>query len=218
MFKVIPKLLSASQVAALSEIASRATFVDGRISNPHSRVKNNLQSYDAEAADTIGKALLANEDFRNFAFPVQIVPPFLTRYQPGMSYGWHADAALIDPGTGPIRPDLSCTVFLSDPASYSGGALAVRLGDAELKFRGPAGSAIVYPSHTFHQVEPLSAGVRLVALTFIQSRILDQHQREILYDLNEVAALEGLNMQFENYSRLQVVQRNLLHKWSDPPR
>lgn len=218
MFKVIPELLTAAQVKALGEIAGRAAFVDGRISNPHSKVKNNLQTYDAQAAEILTGALMGHEDFRNFAFPAQIVPPFLSRYDAGMGYGWHADAAVLDPGTGPVRPDLSCTIFLSDPASYSGGALAIRLGDAEFKFRGTIGSAIVYPSHTFHRVEAVNAGSRLVGLTFIQSRIACSRRREILYDLNEVAALEGLKMSFENYSRLQLVQRNLLHRWSDPPR
>lgn len=218
MFKVIPELLNGAQVAALGDIAKRSTFVDGRVSNPHNKAKNNLQTYDAQAVEIMTQALMAHEDFRNFAFPVQLTPPFLSRYDPGMDYGWHADAAFLDPGTGQIRADLSCTIFLSDPASFTGGALAIRLGDAELRFRGKAGSAIVYPSHTFHRVEKVSAGSRLVGLTFIQSRVPVAHHREILYDLNEVAALEGLNMNFENYSRLQLVQRNLLNSWSDPPR
>jgi PKHD-type hydroxylase len=217
MFKVIPDLLDPAGVAALSEIASRATFVDGRISNPHNRAKNNLQTYDGQAAERLGRALMENEDFRNYAFPAKLTPPFLSRYDPGMGYGWHADAAMLDPGTGPVRADLSCTIFLSAPSSYSGGALAISLGDAEFKFRGAAGTAIVYPSHTFHQVEPVTSGSRLVGLTFIQSRIASAHQRTILYELNEIAALEGGKMDFENFSRLQLVQRNLLNSWSDPP-
>jgi PKHD-type hydroxylase len=218
MFKVIPNLLDAAGLAALSEIANRATFVDGRISNPHNKAKNNLQTYDAQAAERLGRALMENEDFRNFAFPAKMVPPVLSRYDQGMEYGWHADAATLDPGTGPVRADLSCTIFLSSPSSYGGGSLIIGLGDAEFKIRGPAGTAIVYPSHTFHRVEPVTSGARLVGLTFIQSRIASAHHREILYDLNEVAALEGTRMDFQNYSRLQLVQRNLLNAWSDPPR
>ncbi|MDM8011997.1 MAG: hypothetical protein QUV08_13650 [Parasphingorhabdus sp.] len=35
----------------------------------------------------------------------------------------------------------------------------------------------------------------------------------MLYELNEIAALEGLNMAHENYTRLQAVQYNLMRKW-----
>jgi PKHD-type hydroxylase len=38
-----------------------------------------------------------------------------------------------------------------------------------------------------------------------------------LFELNEVAALEGLKMSQENFNRLQVVQSNLLRYWSDKP-
>ena len=61
-----------------------------------------------------------------------------------------------------------------------------------------------------HEVEPVTSGERLVAITFIQSRIADKFRRELLYELNEVAALEGLRMAPENYTRLQLVQANLL--------
>jgi PKHD-type hydroxylase len=218
MFKVIPDLLTPAQISAVVAIAAKSNFVDGRISNAHNKAKNNLQTYDAQAMDLLAKALMAHEDFRNFCFPVQMTPPILARYEPGMEYGWHSDAAMIDPGTGPVRADLSCTIFLSDPNAYSGGALTIRLFDAELKFRGAAGSAIIYPSNTFHRVDRVTAGSRLVGLVFIQSRVAVTHRREMLYELNEVAALEGLNMSVENYARLGLVQRNLLNEWGDPPR
>jgi PKHD-type hydroxylase len=64
---------------------------------------------------------------------------------------------------------------------------------------------------------PVTRGERLVAITFIQSRIQDPFQRSILYELNEVAALEGLKMAQENFSRLQLVQANLLRYWGDKP-
>ena len=63
----------------------------------------------------------------------------------------------------------------------------------------------------------MTKGERLVAITFIQSRIQDPFRRNMLYDLNEVAALEGLKMDAENFTRLQLVQQNLLRHWSDMP-
>src|ERR1051326_8048680 len=124
MFKVIPDVLDSAGLAALGEIAKRSTFVDGRVSNPHNKAKNNLQTYDAQAAQLLANALMAHEDFRNFAFPAKMTPPFLSRYDVGMGYGWHADAARPHPGTGPGPADLSCTLFLSDPARTARGALA----------------------------------------------------------------------------------------------
>jgi PKHD-type hydroxylase len=217
MFKELPDLLNGRQIEALRQLAARSQFQDGRGSNPHSSVKNNLQLYDKDAADGLARALYANEDFVNFAFPVVIAPPMLSRYVPGMHYGNHADAAYLPIGDKPLRCDLSCTIFLSDPDSYEGGALRIQLGSREERFRLPAGSAIVYPSSMLHEVEPVTRGERLAGITFIQSRIADQVRRETLYELNEIAALEGLNMDPANYARLQLVQRNLLHRWGDMP-
>jgi PKHD-type hydroxylase len=86
-----------------------------------------------------------------------------------------------------------------------------------LTFKLKAGEAIIYPSDTFHQVMPVTRGERLVGITFIQSRIQDPFRRYMLYELNEVAALEGLKMDVENYGRLQLIQQNLLRYWSDMP-
>lgn len=217
MFKEIPDLLTGDEVAALRRVAAAAQWVDGRASNPNSTVKNNLQLYDKAASDMMARALFRHEDFRNFAFPVIAAPPMLSRYRPGMHYGSHADAAFLPLGDKPLRCDVSCTIFLSDPASFEGGALRIQLGSRELRFRGAPGSAIVYPSTMLHEVEPVTAGERLAGITFVQSRITDAARRELLYELNEVAALEGLSMAPENYTRLQAVQRNLLHRWGDCP-
>jgi len=220
MFKEIT-VLTAGEVAQLRAIAASANFVDGRISNPHSKVKQNLQLHDEAAyqksSQILMQAMLAHEDFRNFAFPVAMLPPMMTRYTPEMRYGAHADAAFLQLGDLPVRSDLSCTVFLNDPKAYEGGALRVQLGTRDIRFRGEAGTAIVYPSDMLHEVEPVTKGERLVAITFIQSRIADKLRRELLYELNEVAALEGLRMAPENFTRLQLVQANLLRHWGDRP-
>jgi PKHD-type hydroxylase len=221
MFKEIPDLLSGAQIAELTRIAAGARFVDGRISNPHSTVKNNLQLHDEAAyqasSQLLLQAMFAHEDFRNFAFPVAILPPLLTRYTSDMRYGAHADAAFLQHGPHPLRSDLSATIFLSDPAAYEGGALTIQLGTRSLSFKGQPGSAIVYPSDKLHEVERVTKGERFVAITFIQSRIADPWKRELLYELNEIAALEGLGMAPDNYARMQLVQANLLRRWGDKP-
>ena len=134
-----------------------------------------------------------------------------------MKYGAHADSALIHLPHGTIRSDISSTVFLNDPAEYDGGELKIRLGDSELNFKLKPGEAIIYPSDSLHQVMPVTRGERLVAITFIQSRIQDPFRRNMLYELNEVAALEGLKMDQENFNRLQLVRENLTRYWADMP-
>ena len=216
MFKLVP-LLNDQGIRALREIAAGGKFVDGRISNPHSTIKNNLQLHDAGAYERSSKILLdamvQNPEFMEFAFPARIAPPLLTRYTPGMHYGLPPDAAYIPLSDGQLRTDVSCTVFINDPADYDGGALHIRLCNADLRFKEAPGVAIVYPSHTLHEVEPVTRGERLVAITFIQSLIPDVERRNLIYELNEVAALEGNTMAPENYTRLQAVQYQLLRMW-----
>ncbi|MEM8919470.1 MAG: Fe2+-dependent dioxygenase [Pseudomonadota bacterium] len=218
MFKQL-SLLDEGQVKTLKEIAASGKFVDGKISNPHSKVKNNLQLHDPAAYEQSSKimldALMANREFLDFAFPEQVAPPMMTWHKPGMNYGLHADNALIPLASGPIRSDVSCTIFLNGPDDYEGGALRVTHGEASMRFKGTPGTAIVYPSYTLHEVEQVTRGERLVAISFIQSKIRDVTKRNLLYEFNEVAALEGLNMRHENYTRMQAAQYNLMRMWME---
>ena len=220
MYRIL-EILTDDEAAECRRIAEVAPFVDGRISNPHNKAKQNEQLHEPAAyqksSDLLRKAMLRSPEFMEFAFPVSMAPPMMTRYKPGMKYGAHADAAYIQLPGATIRSDLSCTIFLNDPADYDGGELSIGLGDGRLSFKLKPGEAVVYPSDTFHQVMPVTRGERLVAISFIQSRISDPFRRNLLFDLNEVAALEGLKMEPENFARLQLVQQQLLRYWGDMP-
>jgi PKHD-type hydroxylase len=65
-----------------------------------------------------------------------------------------------------------------------------------------------------HEVRPVLSGTRLVSITFVESLIADEYRRTQLYELNEIAALEGLRMSWENRVRLESVRANLLRMWS----
>jgi len=220
MYRVL-QVLTAEEILECRRIAAAVPFVDGRISNPHNKVKQNEQLHDPEAyqksSELLRQAMLRSPDFMEFAFPVAFAPPMMTRSKPGMKYGAHSDAAFIQLSGTTIRSDLSCTIFLNEPQDYDGGELNVSLGDAKLNFKLRPGEAIIYPSDTFHQVNPVTRGERLVAITFIQSRIQDPFRRNLLFELNEVAALEGLKMDQQNFARLQLVQQQLLRHWADKP-
>ena len=218
-FQVIEGAVSAEEIAELRAIAARSNFVDGRVSNPHNKVKNNLQMHDQaghqQTVQIVGRALMQREDFREFAFPKRMAPPLLTRYEPGMEYGLHSDSAVIPIGQDLLRTDLSATLFLADLDSYDGGALRISMGAGSTEFRLPPGDAIVYPSNTLHQVTPVTRGARLAAITFIESFIPDHHERELLFDLNEISAEEGERMSFEGKTRLQHVRDCLRRRFSE---
>ncbi|MBV8976655.1 MAG: Fe2+-dependent dioxygenase [Alphaproteobacteria bacterium] len=220
MFLEIPNLLTAQDVARLEGLSKELRFVEGKVSNPANVTKDNLQADHAdpryiESTQIVSAAFARSREFREFAFPKRIAPPLLCRYEPGMKYGAHADSAQIAVGTTNIRSDISCTVFIAEPAAYDGGELVVHLGTRPVVFKGKPGEAIVYPSTLLHEVRPVRAGRRLVSITFIESVIPDEHQRTQLYELNEVAALEGLKMDWQNRVRLDVVRQNLLRMWGE---
>jgi len=219
MFIEVPDLLTAAQCKQLRDIAATARFVDGRISNPHNETKKNLQldqddKVYEETSRILAEALIKNESIKNFAFINRFAPPLICRYRPDMAYGKHADNAFVQVGPTTIRSDISCTIFLEHPEAYEGGELTIHLGNKSVSVKGKAGSAILYPSTTIHEVTPVTSGERLVAITFIESQILDEHKRDLLYTLNEVAALEGYNISWDNRVLLQHVSASLHRMWS----
>jgi PKHD-type hydroxylase len=219
MFLEIKGLLNPAEVTRLTEVSRELRFVEGRISNPANLTKNNLQAaHDdpryVETSQLVMQALLRSREFHDFALPKRIAPPLLCRYEPGMQYGIHADAAYLRGPGGNLRSDVSCTVFVSDPASYEGGELVAHLGTRAVAIKGAAGDAVVYPSTTLHEVRPVQKGTRLVSITFIESLVPEASRRNLLYELGEISALEGLNMRWESRVRLEAVRNNLFRLWS----
>jgi PKHD-type hydroxylase len=219
MFLQIEDFLTAAEVQSIRELSRQTRFVDGRRSNPHNVMKHNVI---AEPNDPAGQqvsqialsSLQRSEAAKNFAFPQRVAIPVLTRYDTGMTYGAHIDSAFMPGGAEPLRSDVSCTVFISDPSSYEGGELVVYLGSEEIRIKGKAGQAVFYASTAVHQVAPVTSGERLVLITFIESQIPDPMLRDLLYSLNEVRALEGLKMDWRNRTRLEYVSANLHRLWS----
>ncbi len=219
MLLKIKNLLSLADVARLNALSTELRFVDGRVSNPANITKDNLQAdltdpRYGESAQVVNLALARSREFVDFAMPKRVAPPLLCRYEPGMKYGAHADVALINVAGGRLRSDLSCTIFINPPSAYEGGELVIVLGNQSLAFKGDSGDAIVYPSTTTHEVVPVRSGQRLVSITFIECLVADAHHRAQVYELNEIAALEGNNMRWENRVRLDVVRHNLMRMWT----
>jgi PKHD-type hydroxylase len=79
---------------------SPAAFVDGRVSNPANQTKVNLQADPTDpqyavSVQMVSAAFARSREFLDFALPKHVAPPMLCRYEPGMKYGAHADAAVI---------------------------------------------------------------------------------------------------------------------------
>ncbi|MGD9800428.1 MAG: Fe2+-dependent dioxygenase [Parvularculaceae bacterium] len=220
MFLEIDELLTRDEVEKLRAIAAAAPFVAGRVSNPHNITKNNFQidinspAYQ-ESSTLLMNAYMRNEQFRLFALPKVMAPPMICKYQQGMSYGRHSDSAYEVINGRRQRFDVSSTVFLGDPTNSLGGELTIHLGSQPIRIKGKPGSAVIYPSSTIHEVLPLEQGERLVAITFIESEVRDPVRRGLLYDLNEVYALEGETMEWENRIRLQHVHTCLKRMWAE---
>ena len=220
MILEIPEFLTHHEVRRLQQFAANAKFVHGRITNPHNKSKNNEQieigsAPHEESSQMLMAAFVRNERFRDFAMPRRIAPPLMCRYEQGMSYGVHVDVSLLQLKQPPImRSDISATVFLNDPSTYDGGELVLHFEDHKVPIKLPMGGMVAYPSTTLHEVSAVTRGQRLVAITFIESQIIDERKRHMIFSLGEVSALEGFNIKPENRNRLDQVRHNLIRMWS----
>ena len=217
MLIALTGLLSPAEVLAVRDSAGRLEFGDGRATAGRRAraVKANDQALPSPARDAIlekvRKSLLAHPVFQAAARPERLTPLLLSRYRIGQTYGLHVDDALMQG----LRTDLSFTLFLSDPATYDGGALEIEDNFAPREVRLNAGDLILYPSTTLHRVTPVTRGERLAVVGWVQSFIRSQDQREILFDLDQsLATLEQSGAERVVLDRLSKARSNLLRLWA----
>ena len=60
----------------------------------------------------------------------------------------------------------------------------------------------------------MTAGQRLCAITFIESLVPDEADRNTLFELKDVLSLEGLKMDWISRVRMEVAVQNLTRRWS----
>jgi len=171
------------QALALCEQIRGANWLQGkaRTAELTGTVKQNEEILDHVSLQTIGKRIVANPEVQLDAIPLQMHKPKYSRYaEGGAHYGFHTDA----PWMGSTRTDLSCTLFLADPASYDGGELVV--GTEIVKLR--PGQCVIYDCGTPHEVRPVTRGERICVVTWIQSRIRDPQKRKLIGDYRRFLA------------------------------
>jgi PKHD-type hydroxylase len=223
MIVCIPDVLTMDELKKLRAEAALLPFVPGTetAGGRARRVKNNEQvsqkAEDRKALhEIVVNALLRNKEFNRAALPKRIRPPLISRYRAGMAYGKHVDNALMGPKMGRERSDVSITVFISDIDEYDGGELIIHgpFGIQEVKL--PSGSAVTYPSSSLHEVAEVTRGERLVAVTWAQSYVRDERQREILAHLAQVkdkldkAMPDAIETDLAHHS-----YTNLLRMWAE---
>lgn len=190
--------------------------------------KNNRQLAQGSEASRqlqalVLQALQRDPLFFSAALPKRILPPLFNRYGGASNfYGPHVDGAVLKvPGTGPnapvwLRTDVSCTVFLSDPADYDGGELLVQDTYGSRGVKLAAGDAVLYPGTSVHQVTPVTRGERLASFFWIESLVRCDEQRRILFDLDmNLLKLRTQLGETPETTALTGVYHNLLRQWAD---
>ena len=220
---ILENVLTADEVSAIQTALNDAEFVDGRATAGESaaKVKNNLQvardgAEPAPLDNLVIGALTRQQQFRDWALPVRFALPLYSRYEPGMAYGQHIDSPIMG-NAQPMRTDVSITVFLSSPESYDGGELRLHSDSHHSDIKLPVGHAVVYDTTAIHEVRPVTRGVRLVAVTWAQSYVVDEHLRHVLYDMKRVRTKLTEQSPNSNESRLlDNCYHNLLRRFAAP--
>lgn len=225
MLLVIENLLSKPDVARLREQLSSASWKDGAetAGTRSVSVKQNLQlSVTDPLARELGNVILGqlgqSAEFISAALAEKIFPPVFNQYQNGGHYGLHVDSALmrVPQADITIRSDISATVFLSEPDEYDGGELVVETEYGAQEVKLDAGDMVLYPSNSLHQVNPVTRGQRICAITWMQSAVPDNSARAMLYELDQsIQALSvGRSKQDPDVERLIQIYHNLLRRWA----
>ena len=221
----IPRVLTESQIARGRPLLEQAKWVDGRATAGHlsARAKHNLQVAEGtpearELGEAVVTALERTPLFMSAALPLRVFPPLFNRYEPGMTFGAHVDNAIRQVAGSPlrVRADLSATLFLSAPEEYDGGDLVVDDTYGAHSVKLPAGDLILYPATSLHRVQPVTRGVRLASIFWVQSMVRDDGERGLLFDLDmAIGQVSGAQPDHPGVVALTSCYHNLLRRWAD---
>ena len=225
MLLTLNEVLNPQELAQARALLAQSSWSGGAhtAGKQAAEAKNNQQTpEDAPHLPALRRIVLAalnrNAMFFSAALPLKVLPPFFNRYTGGTnSYGLHVDGAMrAAPDGSYLRADLSATLFLSEPNTYEGGALNIIDTFGEHNIRLPAGSMVLYPASSVHEVTPVTHGERIACFMFIQSMVREASQRRLLFDMD--MALLSLREQLGETAtpvvQLTGVYHNLLRGWA----
>jgi len=218
----IRNALSADQARLIRAITATGSYGPGSVTAVGSAVsvKHNLQLPTASdaanrAAEVLVAALRENAGFFAATWLDAMTTPLFCRYEPGMTYGDHVDAAMMGAPPMQMRCDIAVTVWLVDGSTYDGGELITDTDGVGQSWKGDAGDCLIYSADTLHRVAPVTRGVREVAVFWIQSMVRDEWQRRILFDLTQV--MERLQASPSSANEAETLRRiyfNLVRRWA----
>ena len=229
MLLQIPQVLTPEELAQLRGLLIAADWANGRITagSQSGAVKNNLQLPEdlpaaRQARQIVSVALARNPMFVTGALPKTVYPPLFNRYGGSSNaFGNHIDNAVRTHAATArhVRTDISCTLFLSDPASYEGGELMVQDTYGEQRIKFDAGDLVMYPGTSVHRVEPVTRGERLASFFWIESMVRHDTQRRLLFDMDmAILALrqkvEPGHTDSDEIVKLTGCYHNLLRMWA----
>ena len=218
----IADVLDSAAAARACAVFDTAPDIDGRATAgwaARDAKRNRQLDRDAAGVAALAKevvaAVAAHPTLAAWARPARFGAPLLSRYGVGDEYAPHVDDALM--GEPPLRTDLAWTLFLTPPEDYEGGELVIDSAAGETPVKLPAGALVVYDCGALHRVAPVTRGERRAAVGWIQSRLRDPRQREILFTLDQTRralhAREG--SAGAAFLQLSQVHSQLLRMWAD---
>jgi PKHD-type hydroxylase len=150
------------------------------------------------------------------ALPRRFSPLIISRTADKGHYGAHVDNALMGKGDERLRSDISFTLFLTPPDDYDGGELVIHTAGMTQSIKPAAGTLVLYPASSIHEVRPVTRGERIVCVGWIESLLSDPAQREILFDMENLrVSLRGsLPAQSAELLTLDKTMANLLRMWA----
>lgn len=223
----IPGILSAQELQDTRHVLSQSSWGDGKISAgaQAALAKNNEQlAESSESAVALRHLMLRGLErspmFFSACLPKSISPPMFNRYGGKTNaFGPHVDSAVrfLPDGTGRVRTDVSCTIFLSEPDEYEGGALTIQDTYGVQRVKLAAGDMVLYPGTSVHQVEPVTRGQRLASFFWVQSMVRSDEQRRLLFDMDQHLITLRRDAGEDNAAVIGLTgtYHNLLRMWAD---
>lgn len=225
MVVTIDNVLTPDELMAIRRQLAETSWATGLSAGAQAMLAKRNQQLPEDAPQLrelrliVMRALNRSKALLSAALPNKILPPNFNRYCGDTNtYGWHADNTLRNlPDGSWLRTDVSATLFLSEPAAYEGGELAIEDLYGEHRIKLAAGSLVVYPSGSIHEVKPVVRGERLACYFFMQSLVKDNEARRQLFDmdLSLIALRQKLGDGDPHLVRLTALYNNLLRKWTD---
>jgi PKHD-type hydroxylase len=223
------EVLTVDEVRECRALLARAPWGDGRTTAgvQSAQVKRNQQlphtGAEVQALQRIVVAALNRHAmFFSAALPRRVFPPLFNRYAGAANaFGNHVDNAIRfvpGPAGERVRTDLSCTLFLSDPADYDGGELTVETGFGAQAAKLPAGDMLLYAGTTVHRVEPVTRGERLASFFWVESMVRSGEHRTLLFEMDRhLMQLRSTVGEIDPaVIGLTGTYHNLLRLWADP--